>query len=104
MSEGFLQVPVDGAGKKVEAIAVIIPKGTIITASDGTTSELAADTVYYRQVMSIGDPSASGVMAEVKGHAGQGALAVSAMQLDMLEKIHDLLGELKFIFVSAIQD
>lgn len=53
-SEGFIQVALDGAGKKMASYAVNLPIGTIISNADGTTTILDSEaTVYLEKVVLV---------------------------------------------------
>jgi hypothetical protein len=94
MAEGYIQVPTDGSGKKVDVNAVFVPAGTVITNSDGTTTTLSVDAIYYRQVTAIGDGSAFGLVASVRGEAGKASLEISSDALRVLERIDQHLEEI----------
>jgi hypothetical protein len=90
-AESYVQVATDGPGKRVDAYAVTLPAGSIVTNADGTTTTLTADTVVYRQGVAIADPSCPGPVARVTGEAGRGAVGA---------RDGDLLGELASMHVT----
>ena len=65
MSESFVQVAVDGAGKQVDAVAVSVP-------GVGTGTN-------YRQVVALGDPSTASQIAQVSNGQLQVALGTAQM-------------------------
>lgn len=101
-AEGYVQVAADGAGKKIDAAAVTVPLGTVITASDGTTSTLTSDTVYYRQSVVLGDPERSGALAGIEGETGRGQLRVGNADTATLESIDKTLQEIRDMLLMAL--
>lgn len=102
-AEGYVQVPADSAGRRVESLAVTIPAGTVVTGADGTLTTLTADTVLFRQVTVIGDPNAKGVYAAVRGEDDRGALAVDGPSFQLLEKIERQLRSIHFLLATALE-
>jgi hypothetical protein len=90
-------VPSLSSGPGVSNFAVTLPAGTAVTASDGTTSVLAADTVVYVQRVALSDPADPDEAAGVR----RGRLLVDAdddplivllkRQTELLELIFDCL-------------
>lgn len=101
MAEGLVQVPIDSSGKRIEALAVTVPEGTVVTNSDGTTTTLTASTVFYRQVVAIGDPSDAS-FAAVRGDSGRGALNVEDKNVATLEAIEKHLEKIVFLLSGAL--
>jgi hypothetical protein len=102
VTDSYVQVLPDGAGKKVEATPVTIPAGTVITASDGSTTTLSADATYFRQVVALGG-SDFGALARVSGEADRGHLIVSGDALAHLEAIHETLVEIRTLLTMALE-
>lgn len=101
-AEGLVQVPTDGVGKRIEATAITIPAGTVITNGDGTLTTLASDTVVYRQVVAIGDPDYPGLFAEVSGEAGRGRLKVTDEGIELLQSMNEKLTMLVTLLSMAL--
>lgn len=102
MSEGYIQVDVDGSGKKVDNAAITVPAGTVVVGSDGTATTLTADAIYYRQRVVIGDPNSASGGASVTGAAGHGALMIDSASLPILESIDKTLQDIRFL-ITALQ-
>lgn len=101
--EGFVQVPADSSGRRVEALAVTVPAGTVVTDYAGTKSTLTSDTVLFRQVTAIGDPSSPGSFASVSGEVGRGALWVNDENAAVLDRIDHTLTDIKYLLAAALQ-
>lgn len=48
----FVQVATDGAGRRISNVAMTLPAGTLVTNTDGTTTQLANPvTVFLQRVV-----------------------------------------------------
>lgn len=104
MAEGFVQVAPDSTGKSIDLSAIKIPAGSTITGSDGNTSVLTTDTIYYRQTINIGDPSSPFQIASVKGDTDKAGLSVDSPHLAHLETINETLQEMLWMMKLHFQD
>jgi hypothetical protein len=104
MADGFVQVAVDGSGKSIDQSAITVPAGTVVVGSDGTKTTLAADAIYYRQRVVIGDPLSASGGAGVRGEVDRGVLMVDGSSLSILESIDQSLQEIKMLLTALAEN
>lgn len=82
MTDGYVQVAIDGVGKKVGNFAVTLPAGTIVTDKDGVQSALAVNaTVFLQRVVLVDSKGAEIDMSQSP---------VEALLAQLLEEVQKL--------------
>lgn len=102
-TEAFTKLPPQSTGRQIDLMPVTLPAGTVIVAEDGTQSTLSADTIVYRQVVSIGDP-ATGSVATVRGTGEHASLLVRDDSLNRLMEIDNTLKEILLLLTLTLAD
>lgn len=98
MADGYVQVPQDGAGKRIDNSELVREP---ILAPDGTQSTAALTVERQRTV--IGSDENPRLQVEVKGAVGRGSLAVSGASLDILRSIDRSLKMLLVILATELE-
>jgi hypothetical protein len=81
----FTRVAADGVGRRIAAIPITLPAGSIVLDADGAQSTLATDVVGFVQITGIGD--AEGRVVTVRGESGSTQLAVGGGEIALLASI-----------------